>query len=316
MNERRRRFEIPASLAGERLDRALSLLTGRSRSETAKMVADGCVLIDGEVSPVGSRRLAPNEVVEVLPEQAPDAVIEREPEIVPFDVLYADADVVVVNKPSGVVTHPGSGHSHGTLADALVTRFPDMAEVGQPDRPGIVHRLDRGTSGALVCARSPLAYEGLIEQISRREVRRIYAALARGHPPSPRGTIDARIGRDPHNRTLMAVMATGREARTHYSTVELFTYPVEASLLRCQLSTGRTHQIRVHLASIGLPLLGDLAYGVPDPFGISRPLLHASQLTFQHPASGAEMSVAAPMPADFVEALREFGSDPSAFSMN
>lgn len=313
MTDRRSRFEIPDSLSGERIDRALSLLTGKSRSDTARLVAQGCVLIDGQAARAGSARVAAGSTVELTELQAAVQARPLSDETVPFDVLHADADVVVVHKPSGVVTHRGSGHPAGTLADALVERYPDMADVGQPDRPGIVHRLDRGTSGVLVCARSSRAYDALVEQLSKRQVRRIYAALARGHPSSATGTIDAPIGRDRENRTLMAVTSEGREARTHYSVVETFTHPADASLLRCRLETGRTHQIRVHLASIGLPLLGDTTYGAPDPFGIGRPLLHAIRLTFQHPASGADVSFGATMPQDFAEALARFGSHPSVF---
>ncbi len=277
------------------------------------MVAQGTVLIDGQPARAGSTRVASGSTVDVPGVQAPEAIPEQRHEIAPFDVVYDDADIVVVDKPPGVVTHPGSGHAAGTLADALVERYPDMADVGQPGRPGIVHRLDRGTSGVLVCARSSEAYDALVEQLSKRQVRRTYAALARGHPSSPTGTIDAPIGRDREHRTLMAVTSEGREARTHYSVVDTYVHPTEASLLRCGLETGRTHQIRVHLASIGLPLLGDLTYGVPDPFGIGRPLLHAIRLAFQHPLTGAGMSFEAPMPDDFVEALTRFGANPSVF---
>ena len=315
MSDREARFEIPASLSGERIDRALSLLTGKSRSHTAKLVAEGCVLIDGLAVRAGSVRVSAGSTVDVTELQAGARIRPRSDETVPFEILHADADIVVVDKPSGVVTHPGSGHPAGTLADALVERYPEMADVGQPERPGIVHRLDRGTSGILACARSPRAYDALVEQLSMRQVRRLYAALARGCPSSPTGTIDAPIGRDRENRTLMAVTSEGREARTHYSVVETYTHPAEAALLRCGLETGRTHQIRVHLASIGLPLLGDTTYGAPDPFGIGRPLLHAIRLTFQHPASGAEMSFEAPIPQDFTQALARFGSHPSVFPM-
>ncbi|WP_419915650.1 RluA family pseudouridine synthase [Candidatus Poriferisodalis sp.] len=313
MSNRPTRFEIPESLSGERIDRALSLLTGRSRSDTAKMVAERCVLVDGQIARAGSVRVAAGSTVEVTDMQLSRAFREQRREIAPIDVLYADGDVVVVDKPSGVVTHPGSGHPAGTLADALVERYPDMAGVGEPGRPGIVHRLDRGTSGVLVCARSSRAYDALVEQLSKRQVHRTYAALVRGHPSSPTGTIDAPIGRDREHRTLMAVSSEGREARTHYSVVESYVHPAEASLLRCRLETGRTHQIRVHLASIGLPLLGDLTYGVPDPFGIGRPLLHAIRLAFEHPATGVEMSFEAEMPGDFMEALRRLGTEPSVF---
>ena len=278
------------------------------------MIADGGVLIDGRAARVGSTRVAPGSTVEVAEVQAPAAPHQRQHlPTAPFDVLHVDGDIVVVNKPPGVVTHPGSGHPAGTLADALAERYPDMAEVGEPGRPGIVHRLDRGTSGIMVCARSAAAYEGLVQQLSTRQVRRTYAALTKGHPSSATGTVDAPIGRDPGNRTLMAVTSDGRDARTHYAVIETFAHPMEASLLRCGLETGRTHQIRVHLASIGLPLLGDPTYGVPDPFGIGRPLLHAIRLAFRHPVSGAGVRFEAPMPPDFADALTRFGSHPSAF---
>ncbi|WP_419841473.1 RluA family pseudouridine synthase [Candidatus Poriferisodalis sp.] len=312
MNERSERVTVPEALSGERVDRAMSLLTGRSRSETADMVAQGRVLIDGEQVTTRSVRLSAGSTVEVTPQRSATSAAERRHEAVPFEVLHADADVVVVNKPAGVVTHPGSGHASGTLADALVERFPDMADAGQPGRPGIVHRLDRGTSGALVCARNRAAYDALVEQLSQRLVVRIYAALASGRPPAETGTIDAPIGRDQTHRMRMAVTSDGRWARTHYRVAEMFTHPVEASLLRCRLETGRTHQIRVHLAAVGLPLLGDLAYGVPDPVGIGRPLLHACRLSFRHPTSGADVDIEAPMPADFDRALTAFGSTVSA----
>ena len=312
MTEPRRRIETPESLGGERLDRALSLLTGESRSVTARMVSEGSVIVDGELARTGSQRLHPGTVIELVGGQAVQPEMDRPPDEISFDVLYADRDVVVVNKPPDVVTHPGSGHPHGTLADALGARYPEMAHLGEPGRGGIVHRLDRGTSGVLVCARTAEAYDSLASQLSGRLVRRVYAALARGVASSPTGTIDAPIGRDPANRTKMAIRADGRPALTHYRVVETFTHPTETLLLRCRLETGRTHQIRVHLASIGLPLLGDLTYGVADPFGIGRPLLHAYELEFRHPSDGTQMSFMAPIPADFAGALRALGSDPQA----
>ncbi len=304
-----RRFELPASLAGERLDRALSVITGKSRSQTAHMVSQGSVMVDGERATSGSLRLRRGVWIELHTTGSVDSPVLTETTEASFEVLYVDGDVVVVDKPSGVVTHRGSGHRQGTLADALVKRFPEMAAVGEPERPGVVHRLDRGTSGVLVCARSVLAYDSLVSQLAERTVRRVYAALVRGVASSPTGTVDAPIGRDPANRTKMSIRAEGRPARTHYRVVRTFAHPTEASLLLCRLETGRTHQIRVHLASIGLPLLGDSAYGVADPFGIGRPLLHALTLEFCHPSSGADMSFVSPIPQDFNQALRGFGVD-------
>ncbi|WP_419923182.1 RluA family pseudouridine synthase [Candidatus Poriferisodalis sp.] len=314
------RFEVTGALDGERLDRAVALVTGRPRSAVRALVADGAVLLDGVPTTVASTRLSVGAVVHIAaiakPTMAADTAAAPVPEeTVDVDVVYTDNDVVVVNKPAGVVTHPGAGHPTGTLADALVQRFPEMTETGPPDRRGIVHRLDRGTSGLLVCARNSAAYDALVAQLASREITRIYLALVRGMPESVRGTIDAPIGRDRHHRTMMTVLSDGRPARTHFALVESFSHPVDASLLRCALETGRTHQIRVHLASIGLPLLGDLAYGVPDPFGIGRPLLHATRLEFRHPSTDEAMSFEAELSPDFAEAIRQFGGDPATITV-
>ncbi len=314
------RFEVTSALQGERLDRAVAMVTGRPRSAVRALVADGAVLLDGVPTTVASTRLSVGTVVHVAavisPVMPADAAaappISEEP--VHVDVVYSDVDVVVVNKPAGVVTHPGTGHPDHTLSDALVQRFPEMYAAGPSDRPGIVHRLDRGTSGLLVCARNSAAYDALVAQLASRRITRIYLALVRGMPESVRGTIDAPIGRDRRHRTMMAVLSDGRAARTHFELVESFSHPVEASLLRCQLETGRTHQIRVHLASIGLPLLGDLTYGVRDPFGIGRPLLHATRLEFRQPSTGEAMSFEAQLAPDFAEAIRQFGGDPATIT--
>lgn len=315
------RFEVSAALEGERLDRAVALMTGWSRAAVRHMLEEGAILLDGVRALTASERLVNGSTVEITSTASPDPPQDSAPlppmaaTPAPFDVLHADADVVVVNKPAGVVTHPGAGNRHGTLADALVLQFPDMASAGPSERPGIVHRLDRGTSGILVCARNTDAYEALVAQLASREVSRIYAALVRGHPSAARGTIDAPIGRDRRNRTTMAVVSDGRPARTHYSTAQTYAHPLDIALLRCELDTGRTHQIRVHLASIGLPLLGDLTYGVPDPWGIGRPLLHAARLSFRHPRSQAAMSFDAPLAEDFLGALHELGSDSAAIAL-
>ena len=313
------RFEVTSALDGERLDRALALVTGRPRSGVRTLLANGAVMLDGVRATVASTRLAVGAVVHIAEVASPGpalpavaAAVSEEP--VDVDVVYTDADIVVVNKPAGIVTHPGAGHPDRTLADALVQRFPEMSQAGPPDRPGIVHRLDRGTSGLLVCARNNAAYDALVTQLAAREITRTYLALVRGVPQSARGTVDAPIGRDRHRRTMMAVQVEGRPARTHFTLVEAFSRPLEASLLRCQLETGRTHQIRVHLASIGLPLLGDLTYGVRDPFGIGRPLLHATRLEFRHPRTGEALSFEAPLAADFAEATRQLGGDPATIT--
>ena len=317
---RSERFEVTSALEGERIDRAVALVTGQPRSAVRSLVEGGSILLDGVPTTVASTRLTLGSVVRIAEIVRPPTTADAAPspvseESVDLDVVYSDADVVVVNKPTGVVTHPGPGHPDRTLADALVQRFPEMSAAGPSDRPGIVHRLDSGTSGLLVCARNSAAYDALVAQLASRQITRIYLALVRGKPESVRGTIDAPIGRDRRHRTTMSLQSDGREARTHFALAESFSHPVDASLLRCQLETGRTHQIRVHMASIGLPLLGDLTYGVPDPFGIGRPLLHATRLEFRQPSTGEAMSFEARLAPDFAEAIRQFGGDPATITV-
>jgi 23S rRNA pseudouridine1911/1915/1917 synthase len=214
-------------------------------------------------------------------------------------VVHADADVVVVDKPAGLVIHPGSGVDRGTLVNGLLHRFPEIASVGDPARPGIVHRLDRGTTGLLVVARTPAAYEALVAQLSAREVERQYAALVWGVPDSPAGLVDAPIGRSARDATKMAVTADGREARTRYEVRRTFTGPAPTALLSCRLETGRTHQIRVHLAAIGHAVVGDATYGGRRPaIPLDRPFLHAERLSFDHPVTGERMTFESPLPAD------------------
>jgi 23S rRNA pseudouridine1911/1915/1917 synthase len=210
-------------------------------------------------------------------------------------VRLEDADVVVIAKPVGLVVHPAGGHAHGTLVNGLLHRYPEIADVGDPARPGIVHRLDRDTSGLMVVARSPLAYERLVAALGAREVERRYVALVRGRPDNPRGRIDAPIGRSPRHRERMAVVTGGRPARTNY---ELLEERAGWSLLACSLETGRTHQIRVHLQAIGSPVAGDPVYGVPGPPGLTRQFLHAERLAFAHPRTGEPVVVQEPLPAD------------------
>jgi 23S rRNA pseudouridine1911/1915/1917 synthase len=296
----RDRFPVPASLAGERVDRAVALLTGWSRSDVAALVEEGAVLVGGR--PVTkSRRLAEGEEVEVAGEPVPEAPPVPEP--VEFDVLHADDDVVVVSKPAGLVVHPGAGHSGGTLAGGLLHRFPDIADVGDAMRPGIVHRLDRDTSGLMVVARSARAYEALTAALAAREVERRYRALAWGRFDTRRGSIDAPIGRSTARRTRMAVREAGKEARTDYEVLRQYDDPV-AALLECRLETGRTHQIRVHLAAIGHPVVGDGTYGGDRPrLRPGRPFLHAWYLAFTHPATAERLEFSDPLPAELEAVL-------------
>ncbi|HEY8393227.1 MAG TPA: RluA family pseudouridine synthase [Thermaerobacter sp.] len=300
---RRTVFVVPESAAGERLDVFLADREelGMTRSAIQRLIRDDRVLVNGRPTRP-SRRLEAGELIEVeLPEPEPSGVV---PQDLPLDVVYEDPDVVVINKPRGWVVHPAPGHEAGTLVNALLARYPEMDGVGGPGRPGIVHRLDRDTTGLLVVARTPLAYRELVRQLKERVVRREYLALVRGRPEARAGTIDAPIGRHPVDRKRMAVdPERGRPARTHFEVVELVG---EYTLLRCWLETGRTHQIRVHLAYIRLPVAGDPVYGGrrgEGELGLQGQALHAYRLEFPHPRDGRPMRFEAPLPEDFRQAV-------------
>jgi len=254
--------------------------------------------VDGAVR-AKSHRLEGGEQVELEPREA--AVPEIEPEDVPFRVVYEDEHLLVVDKPAGVVVHPGAGHASGTLVHGLAGR----AAGGEEDRPGIVHRLDRDTSGLLVVARSDEAHERLQQLIRERQVERRYTALVRGRPRSWRGTIDAPIGRDRDDPTRRSLDTdTPREAVTHFEVAELLG---GHALLDVRLETGRTHQIRVHLAAIDLPVVGDPVYGVPES-GLGRQFLHANRLAFTHPFNGERVEVESPLPDDLVAYLERLSA--------
>lgn len=293
------RTAVPAALAGERVDRVVSFFTGCSRSVAATLVANGEVLLDG--APVGSRsqRVVEGQalviplVVAVPTDAAPDPSVQVE-------VVHLDDDVVVVDKPAGLVVHPGAGHDSGTLAQGLLARFPEIADVGDPARPGIVHRLDQGTSGLLVVARTPDAYGSLVGQFGARSVERRYLALVWGQPADTMGLIDAPIGRSTRRPTRMTVSASGRDARTRFEVQRRFREPADLALLACGLETGRTHQIRVHLSAIGHPVVGDEQYGgVRGALAAGRPMLHAATLGFTHPTTGEHLAFESALPADF-----------------
>ena len=266
-----------------------------SRAAAERLLSAGSVRVDGE--PRGkSHRLTGGEAIEI----EPPAEAAREPDVAlpELAIAYEDEHLLVVDKPAGVVMHPAPGHTGGTLAQALAVAG---AKGGEEDRPGIVHRLDRDTSGLLVVARSQQTYERLQGLVRRRALTREYRALVVGRPRSRRGTIDAPVGRHRHDRLRHSLDTdTPREAVTHFELEELLP---RHALLCVWLETGRTHQIRVHLAAIDLPVAGDPTYGVAGDLGLERQFLHAARLAFEHPVTGAAVDVSSPLPPDLVEAL-------------
>ena len=299
------RLPIPPTLDGERLDRVLCLIWDLPRSEATELIASGAVRLGGRPVVTRAKRVVAGQELEVVLHEAKvlDALAgESGGDDLPL--VHVDQDVLVVDKPAGLVVHPGAGRSTGTLVQALLGRFPDLAGTGSPERPGIVHRLDKGTSGLLVVARSPAAYESLVAQLSARTVDRRYLALAVGTVETDAGVIDAPVGRRSTDRTRMAVVAGGRPARTHYRVLTRYTEPTEATLVECKLETGRTHQVRVHLAAIGHPVVGDARYGgARQAVPVARPFLHAAQLAFDHPATGERCQFESPLPADLEAVL-------------
>lgn len=295
---------IPPALAGERLDRVVAMILGVTRSVAATLVSGGGAQVDGAVITVGKQRLVEGQMVTVDPALIPvDEAPAGDPDV-HFGVVYEDADIVVIDKPAGLVVHPGAGNADGTLVNGLLARYPEIAAVGEEFRPGIVHRLDAGTTGLLVVARTPEAYSTLVGMLSTHQVERIYRTVVWGRPDNVNGVIDAPIGRDQRDPQRMAVSVDGRLARTHYHLTQVYDRPVLAAALTCRLETGRTHQIRVHLAAIGHPVVGDPTYGGVRP-GIDapRPMLHAAELAFDHPITGERVSFTSPLPADFESVL-------------
>ncbi|HSL24666.1 MAG TPA: RluA family pseudouridine synthase [Acidimicrobiia bacterium] len=288
---------VPDRLRGERADKVVAELAGISR-EAARRLFDQGVKVDGRA--VEARTRLEGGTIDF---PAPATAGGTVPEFVDFVVRYEDEHLLVVDKPAGVVVHPGAGHERGTLAAGLVHRYPELEGVGQPGRWGIVHRLDRGTSGLLVVARTQDCYRRLTRQLAEHGIRRSYLALVHGIPEMPTGTIDAPIGRDPAHPTRKRVLPDGRPARTHYRVAGSYG---AASLLEVELETGRTHQIRVHLAAIGHPVVGDRTYSRrADPVRLRRMFLHAAALRFTHPMTGAAIDVRSPLPPDLAAPLAE-----------
>lgn len=311
------REEVAPAMAGERLDRYVAMLGDLSRSEATEAVRDGRVLVDGVAVTKPSTRISAGSAISVELHERDDRLV-GDPTVSP-DVIHLDDDVIVIDKAAGVVVHPGAGTRSGTMVQGLLVDHPELVEVGDdPERPGVVHRLDKGTSGVMMFARTPDAYDDLTGQLAARTVDRRYLTLVWGSLEANEGLIDAPLGRDPREATRQAVVAGGREARTHYAVAERIESGA-VTLLWCRLETGRTHQIRAHLEAIGHPVVGDDRYGgrrkgeveLPASLGaLDRPFLHAAHLGFRQPSTGDHLAFDSPLPDDLSAICRDLGIDP------
>jgi 23S rRNA pseudouridine1911/1915/1917 synthase len=296
---------VSADRAGERVDVLLSRsVDALTRSAAGRLLEEGAVLLGG--APVKKNyKTAPGDVFTVeLPQPEPVEAVAQD---IPLDVVYEDADVIVVNKPVGMVVHPAAGHPDGTLVNALLYHCGNsLSGINGSLRPGIVHRIDRDTSGLVIAAKNDLAHQALAGQLQDHSLYREYEAVCVGNLRQDSGTVDAPIGRHPVDRKKMAVARTGgRPAVTHWTVLERFSGYTH---IQCRLETGRTHQIRVHMASIGHPLLGDTVYGAKKPYpGLAGQCLHARRLSFVHPRSGARVTVECPLPDWFTQVLTKLG---------
>jgi 23S rRNA pseudouridine1911/1915/1917 synthase len=295
-------FTVGDELAGQRIDQALAILSGVPRSQVRRWIADGRVRVDGQAVLRPSRKLVEGVRLEARPPEPVELAIE--PEAIPLVILHEDTDLVVIDKPPGMVVHPAPGHWSGTLVHALLHHCSDLAGVGGVLRPGIVHRLDRGTSGVIVVAKTDAAHQGLAAQFHDHTILRLYRTIVRGSPSAGASRIDRSIGRHPRDRKRMSVRTrSGRAAVTNWRVLERFPASAHA-WLEVRPETGRTHQIRVHLASVGLPIHGDVVYGrgrrrrQPGIATLDRPALHAAVLGFTHPIGGQTLRFEAPLPPD------------------
>ncbi len=295
--------------AGQRLDKALAEASGLSRERVKALMGEGRVTLDGKVAAQASHKPAAGSAFEItIPAVTPD---EAQPEDIPLNVVFEDEHLIVIDKPAGLVVHPAVGNYDGTLVNALLHHCQgQLSGIGGVARPGIVHRIDKDTSGLLVVAKSDVAHEGLARQFEDHSIERAYLALVAGNPMPPSGTVTGAIARSNTNRKKMALVADGRgkHAVTHFATLERFA---AAALVECRLETGRTHQVRVHMTSLGHPLLGDPAYGRTPPklkpllaeHKFERQALHAKVLGFVHPVTGEQLRFESPLPADMAGLL-------------
>lgn len=296
---------VPSALSGERIDRVVAMITGASRTRVTEWLEQGLVLCNDAVITTRSRRVVEGDsvVINVDPDLGP-APLVAEPGI-DIPIVYADDDVIVIDKPAGLVVHPGAGNATGTLVQAMLALYPEIESIGEPERPGVVHRLDKDTSGLMLMARSADAYLELSAMLSAHEVERTYLTLVWGIPEAGSGLIDAPIGRSTREPTKMVVSAQGRDARTRYTVLETFEAPVPCALVECRLETGRTHQIRVHMAAIGHAVVGDDRYrGARAAIETPRIFLHSAALEFDHPVRLDErLEFVAELPEDLADVL-------------
>ncbi len=303
-SQEKRTLSIQADEAGIRLDRYLtSVLTGISRTTVQQLIVDGEVLVNGHAGKSGYM-LRSGDEVQVFSLNMHTKATNIKPQPLPLDIVYEDKDLLVVNKAAGMVVHPAPAHHDDTLVNALIARYPDIQREGSEQRPGIIHRLDKDTSGLIIIARNAATHSALADQMKRHEIVKRYLALVEGVVALDQGSIDAPIGRNPRHRQQMAITAVGsREARTHFRVLERFA---RHTLLLLELETGRTHQIRVHLKAIGHPIVGDPVYGSGSKIRgstLKRQFLHAYQLKFTHPTTGTAINLEAPLPQDLQAVL-------------
>lgn len=297
-------FLITAEQKGQRLDKVLGALQEEwSRGQIQTFIDEGHLLVNGEKVKKTYKLKENDEIVVNPPEPEPLEILAED---LNLEIVYEDADVLVVNKPKGMVVHPAPGHTTGTLVNGLMHQVTDLSGINGVMRPGIVHRIDKDTSGLLMVAKNDLAHESLVQQLVDKSVTRRYIALVHGHIPHDKGTIDAPIGRDKKDRQKMGVVDEGKHAVTHFQVIGRFG--VDYTLVQCRLETGRTHQIRVHMNYIGYPLVGDPKYGPKKTMDIGGQALHAGVLGFVHPRTNEYLEFEAPMPKEFEALLNELKS--------
>ncbi|WP_333880878.1 RluA family pseudouridine synthase [Lysinibacillus capsici] len=293
-------YTIEEQQQGERIDKALSSLQSEwSRTQIGNWINEGVIKVNGDAVKAKYKVKAGDIIAIDVPEvEELDVVAEN----LDLDIVYEDADVLVVNKPKGMVVHPAPGHMGGTLVNGLMYHCKDLSGINGVLRPGIVHRIDKDTSGLLMVAKNDTAHESLVNQLVNKTVTRKYIALVHGHIAHDKGTIDAPIGRDQKDRQKQAVVDNGKHAVTHFQVVERFG---DYTLVECRLETGRTHQIRVHMNYIGFPLVGDPKYGPKKTIDFGGQVLHAATLGFDHPSSGEYLEFETPLPADYEQLLND-----------